>query len=83
MAVSHRARCPAACTLTSTTWHLINTVYQPQRMAELRSMIDFYGNPVHHQRLMKVVRERLGHALRGVPKPPRSRWPKAVTPTST
>ena len=48
-----------------TTWHLINTVYQPQRMAELRSMADFYGNPVHHQRLMKVVRERLGHALVG------------------
>jgi hypothetical chaperone protein len=48
-----------------TTWHLINTVYQPQRMAELRAMLDFYGNPVHHQRLMKVVRERLGHALVG------------------
>jgi hypothetical chaperone protein len=48
-----------------TTWHLINTVYQPQRMAELRSMADFYGNPVHHQRLMKVVRDRLGHALVG------------------
>ena len=48
-----------------TTWHLINTVYQPQRVAELRSMIDFYGEPVHHQRLMKVVQQRLGHALVG------------------
>ncbi|MFZ4552353.1 MAG: Hsp70 family protein [Aquabacterium sp.] len=48
-----------------TTWHLINTVYQPQRMAELRSMIDFYGEPLHHQRLMKVVQQRLGHALVG------------------
>jgi len=45
------------------TWHLINTVYSPQRMAELRGMRGFYGNPVHHQRLMTVVTERLGHEL--------------------
>jgi hypothetical chaperone protein len=48
-----------------TTWHLINTVYQPQRMAELRAMADFYGEPIHHQRLLKVVQDRLGHALVG------------------
>ena len=48
-----------------TTWHLINTVYQPARVAELRNMIDFYGEPTHHRRLMKVVSERLGHALVG------------------
>jgi hypothetical chaperone protein len=45
------------------TWHLINTVYSPQRTAELRSMKSFYGNPVHHQRLMTVVEDRLGHEL--------------------
>ena len=48
-----------------TTWHLINTVYQPMRVAELRAMTDFYGDPKQHQRLMKVVLERLGHALVG------------------
>lgn len=48
-----------------TTWHLINTVYQPQRAAELRNMADFYGDPLQHQRLLKVVNERLGHALVG------------------
>lgn len=48
-----------------TTWHLINTVYQPSRATELRNMADFYGNPVHHRRLMKVVQDRLGHALVG------------------
>ncbi|WP_235513752.1 MULTISPECIES: Hsp70 family protein [Aquabacterium] len=48
-----------------TTWHLINTVYQPSRVAELRNMVDFYGEPAHHRRLMKVVSERLGHALVG------------------
>ena len=45
------------------TWHLINTVYSPQRVAELRSMRGFYANPVHHDRLMTVVNERLGHEL--------------------
>lgn len=45
------------------TWHLINTVYSPQRVAELRGMRSFYANPVHHQRLMTVVAERLGHEL--------------------
>lgn len=47
------------------TWHLVNTVYAPQRVAELANMIDFYGEPVHHQRLMSTVRHRLGHALLG------------------
>ena len=45
------------------TWHLINTVYSPQRVAELRSMRGFYADPKHHQRLMVVVDERLGHEL--------------------
>lgn len=45
------------------TWHLINTVYSPQRVAELRQMRVNYANPLHHQRLMTVVTERLGHEL--------------------
>ncbi|MBV8122525.1 MAG: Hsp70 family protein [Burkholderiaceae bacterium] len=45
------------------TWHLINTVYSPQRLSELRAMRSFYGNPLHHQRLITVVEERLGHEL--------------------
>lgn len=45
------------------TWHLINTVYTPQRVAELRNMRNFYGDPVHHKRLMTVITERLGHEL--------------------
>ncbi|MDM4768362.1 Hsp70 family protein [Pelomonas sp. SE-A7] len=47
------------------TWHLINTVYSPQRVAELRSMRTFYAEPRHHQRLMTVLEERLGHELVG------------------
>ncbi len=45
------------------TWHLINTVYAPARMAELRSMKSFYADPKHHARLMTVLELRLGHAL--------------------
>ncbi|MFH7041462.1 Hsp70 family protein [Paucibacter sp. JuS9] len=45
------------------TWHLINTVYSPGRVAELRSMRSFYADVQQHQRLMTVVEERLGHEL--------------------
>ena len=45
------------------TWHLINTVYNPLRVAELRSMRPYYADPAHHRRLMTVVDERLGHDL--------------------
>ncbi len=45
------------------TWHLINTVYNPQRVAELRAMRGFYADARQHQRLMTVVEERLGHEL--------------------
>ncbi|WKB54049.1 Hsp70 family protein [Eleftheria terrae] len=47
------------------TWHLINTVYHPGRVAELQAMASFYADPVHHRRLMHVVRHRLGHELAG------------------
>jgi hypothetical chaperone protein len=45
------------------TWHLINTVYAPKRVAELSGMRSFYGNITHHKRLMHVVKRHLGHAL--------------------
>ncbi len=45
------------------TWHLINTVYGPSRVAELRGMRGFYGDTRHYERLMVVVNERLGHEL--------------------
>lgn len=47
------------------TWHLINTVYSPRRMAELRRMGGFYGDPAQYRRLMTVLEQRLGHALVG------------------
>ncbi|MBK7613040.1 MAG: Hsp70 family protein [Burkholderiales bacterium] len=45
------------------TWHLINTVYTPQRVMELRSMKKFYADLTLHTRLMAIVDERLGHSL--------------------
>jgi len=45
------------------TWHLINTLYGPARVAEVRSMKGWYADARHHQRLMAVLTRRLGHAL--------------------
>ena len=45
------------------TWHLVNTVYTPARVAELRRMKTFYADATLHTRLMTVIDERLGHAL--------------------
>ncbi|MBP0594675.1 Hsp70 family protein [Paraburkholderia sp. LEh10] len=45
------------------TWHLINTVYTPKRVSELGLMRHLYSDTRHHDRLMRVVERRLGHAL--------------------
>ena len=47
------------------TWHLINNIYQAPRVAELKSMNGFYADQTQFKRLMKVVNDRLGHALVG------------------
>jgi hypothetical chaperone protein len=54
---------PSAVYFDLATWHLINTVYAPARVAELRSMKRWYADPRHHARLMTTLHERLGHAL--------------------
>jgi len=54
---------PSAVYFDLATWHLINTVYNPQRVAELRRMRSFYATSAHHRRLMTVIEERLGHDL--------------------
>ncbi|MFM0364034.1 Hsp70 family protein [Paraburkholderia sediminicola] len=45
------------------TWHLINTVYAPKRVSELALMRHLFIQTKHHDRLMRVVERRLGHAL--------------------
>ncbi|MEO8525200.1 MAG: heat-shock protein, partial [Caldimonas sp.] len=54
---------PSAVYFDLATWHLINTVYNPARVAELRGMRSFYADPAQHRRLMSVVTQRLGHEL--------------------
>ncbi|MGH8796453.1 MAG: Hsp70 family protein [Caldimonas sp.] len=54
---------PSAVYFDLATWHLINTVYNPQRVAELRRMRGFYAEPKHHWRLLAVLTARLGHDL--------------------
>ncbi len=54
---------PSAVYFDLATWHLINTVYNPARVAELRQMRAFYADPAHHRRLLRVLEERLGHDL--------------------
>lgn len=45
------------------TWHLINTVYTPKRVTELKLMRHLFCDTRQHDRLMRVVERRLGHAL--------------------
>ncbi|MEW9584531.1 Hsp70 family protein [Paraburkholderia sp. DGU8] len=45
------------------TWHLINTIYAPKRVSELTLMRHLFTDARHHDRLMRVVERRLGHAL--------------------
>lgn len=45
------------------TWHLINTLYTPQRRAELRSLKDNFADARLYRRLVQVIEERLGHEI--------------------
>ncbi|WP_322106117.1 Hsp70 family protein [Paraburkholderia sp. J41] len=45
------------------TWHLINTIYTPKRVTDLKLMRHLYRDARQHDRLMRVVEQRLGHAL--------------------
>ena len=63
------------------TWHLINTVYVPGRVAELARMKSFYADPQLHARLMTVVQSAWAMRWWRRPRPRRSPWPKAATRT--
>jgi hypothetical chaperone protein len=54
---------PSGLYLDLATWHLINTLYHPARLAELRSMREWFADPRHYQRLLRVLLARRGHAL--------------------
>jgi hypothetical chaperone protein len=54
---------PSSIYFDLATWHLINTVYSPQRVAEARALRVNFADLKQHQRLMTVITERLGHEL--------------------
>ena len=54
---------PSAVYFDLATWHLVNTVYNPQRVVELRGMRSFYADAAQHRRLMTVLTEHFGHDL--------------------
>jgi hypothetical chaperone protein len=56
-------RVPNAIYHALSTWHLINTVYLPNRLIELRQMASLYVDQRLHRRLMTVLECRLGHGL--------------------
>lgn len=56
-------RVPNAIYHALSTWHLINTVYLPNRLIELRQMASLYVDQRLHRRLMAVLECRLGHGL--------------------
>jgi hypothetical chaperone protein len=62
-ATSGPSRVPSATYFDLATWHLINTVYTPNRLIELRQMVSMFADSALHRRLMTVVEKRLGHEL--------------------
>jgi hypothetical chaperone protein len=58
-----RKEMPSGLYFDLATWHLINTLYHPARLAELRAMQRWFADARHYQRLFAVLLRRLGHAL--------------------
>lgn len=54
---------PSSIYFELATWHLINTTYAPNRIAELRQMRAMYEDERAHARLLAVLVQRLGHQL--------------------
>lgn len=54
---------PSSVYFDLATWHLINTVYAHNRVAELREMTAMYADQPRYRRLMHVISRRLGHEL--------------------
>ncbi|MBC7622148.1 MAG: Hsp70 family protein [Aeromicrobium sp.] len=57
------SRVPSATYFDLATWHLINTVYTPNRLIELKQMASMFADQAMHRRLVTVVEKRLGHEL--------------------
>lgn len=45
------------------TWHLINWLYQPRAIAQAQALRSNYSDLRLHQRLLRVLEQRLGHRI--------------------
>ncbi|MET0312506.1 MAG: Hsp70 family protein [Burkholderiaceae bacterium] len=61
----HGREVPSPIFLDLATWHMINRMYAPRVLAEAQSLRKDYTDPRLHDRLMTVMRERLGHHIAG------------------
>lgn len=54
---------PSAIFLDLATWHLIHGLSSPRALSQAQALAANYSNPQLHQRLMRVLQQRLGHRL--------------------
>jgi hypothetical chaperone protein len=54
---------PSGIFFDLSTWHLINWLYTPVAMRRAEDLRVDYADTMLHERLMKVLRERLGHRI--------------------
>ncbi|HZY20330.1 MAG TPA: Hsp70 family protein [Ramlibacter sp.] len=54
---------PSPVYMELATWHLINFLYTPRVMAEVQGLRVNFSDKRLHQRLLTVLKERLGHRL--------------------
>ncbi|WP_085317247.1 Hsp70 family protein [Derxia lacustris] len=57
---------PSSVYFDLATWHLINTLYSPRRLADFAGTKHLYADRAQHARLMRVLEDQLGHALLGI-----------------
>ncbi len=58
-----RREVPSRVFFELSTWHLIHWLYQPRAIAQAQALWTNYADPTLHQRLIKVLQQRLGHHL--------------------
>jgi hypothetical chaperone protein len=59
----HGREVPSGVFFDLSTWHLINWLYTPAAMRRAEDLRGDYTDAALHQRLMKVLQERLGHRI--------------------
>jgi hypothetical chaperone protein len=59
----HGRQVPSSIFLDLATWHLINFQYAPRVVSRVQALRADYTDPGLHDRLMTVLRQRLGHRL--------------------